>query len=116
VVPLQDPEFAVEAIERCAPDRRFVQVLVLAMGELPLGRRAYWPVYAAALRHSLPIGIHAGSSYRHPVTSVGWPITYAEDYASQAEGGGLPGAAHEPDHRGRLPDGSTGRRGWSAAV
>jgi uncharacterized protein len=86
VVPLQDPEFAVEEIERCAPDRRFVQVLVLAMGELPLGRRAYWPVYAAALRHGLPIGIHAGSSYRHPVTSVGWPTTYAEDYASQAQG------------------------------
>jgi predicted TIM-barrel fold metal-dependent hydrolase len=86
VVPLQDPEFALEEIERCAPDRRFVQVLVLAMGELPLGRRAYWPVYAAALRHGLPIGIHAGSSYRHPVTSVGWPTTYAEDYASQAQG------------------------------
>jgi uncharacterized protein len=86
VVPLQDPEFAVEEIERCAPDRRFVQVLVLAGGELPLGRRAYWPVYAAALRHGLPIGIHAGSSYRHPVTSVGWPTTYAEDYASQAQG------------------------------
>jgi predicted TIM-barrel fold metal-dependent hydrolase len=86
VVPLQDPEFAIEEIERCAPDRRFVQVLILAMGELPLGRRAYWPVYAAALRHALPIGIHAGSSYRHPVTSVGWPTTYAEDYASQAQG------------------------------
>jgi uncharacterized protein len=86
VVPLQDPEFAVEEIERLAGDRRFVQVLVLATGELPLGRRAYWPVYAAAARHGLPIGIHAGSSYRHPVTSVGWPSTYAEDYASQAQG------------------------------
>jgi uncharacterized protein len=86
VVPLQDPEFAVEEIERCAGDRRFLQVLVLAMGELPLGRRAYWAVYAAAERHGLPIGIHAGSSYRHPVTSVGWPTTYAEDYASQAQG------------------------------
>jgi predicted TIM-barrel fold metal-dependent hydrolase len=40
VVPLQNPEFAVEEIERCATDRRFVQVLVLAMGEMPLGRRA----------------------------------------------------------------------------
>jgi uncharacterized protein len=86
VVPLQNPEFAVEEIERCAADPRFVQVLVLAMGEMPLGRRAYWPVYAAAARHALPIGIHAGSSYRHPVTSVGWPSTYAEDYASQAQG------------------------------
>jgi hypothetical protein len=83
---LQDPEFAVEEIERCAPDRRFVQVLVLAMGEFPFGWRAYWPVYAAALRRGLPIGSHAGSSYRHPVTSGGWPTSYAEDYASQAQG------------------------------
>src|SRR5215472_9606635 len=33
VVPMQNTEFAVAEIERCAADRRFVQVLVLAMGE-----------------------------------------------------------------------------------
>ena len=27
---------------------------------------ALWPIYAAAERHGLPIGIHAGSAYRHP--------------------------------------------------
>lgn len=86
VVPLQNVEYAVDEIERCASDRRFVQILVLAMGEAPLGRRSYWPVYAAAERHGLPIGIHAGSAYRHPVTSLGWPTYYVEDYASQAQG------------------------------
>ena len=86
VVPMQNTEFAVAEIERCAADRRFVQVLVLAMGEMPLGRRQYWPVYAAAERHGLPLGIHAGSSYRHPVTSLGWPSWYAEDYAAQSQG------------------------------
>src|SRR5262245_6975464 len=79
VVPMQNVEFAVAEIERCAADQRFVQVLVLAMGESPLGRRHYWPVYAAAERHGLPIGIHAGSSYRNPVTSLGWPSFYVED-------------------------------------
>ena len=59
---------AVEEIERCAADQRFVQVLMLVMGDMPLGKRHYWPIYAAAERHGLPIGIHAGSSYRHPVT------------------------------------------------
>jgi hypothetical protein len=39
VVPLQNVEFAVDEIERCAGDPRFVQVPVLAMGETPLGRR-----------------------------------------------------------------------------
>jgi uncharacterized protein len=86
VVPLQNVEFAVDEIERCAKDPRFVQVLVLAMGEVPLGRRHFWPIYAAAERHGLPIGIHAGSAYRHPVTSLGWPTYYVEDYAAQAQG------------------------------
>jgi uncharacterized protein len=84
VVAVQNPELAVEEIERCAGDRRFVQVLLLAQGELPLGRRYYWPIYAAAARHGLPIGIHAGSGYRHPATPVGWPSYYLEDYAAEA--------------------------------
>jgi predicted TIM-barrel fold metal-dependent hydrolase len=86
VVPLQNVEYAVDEIERCAKNRRFVQILLLAMGEVPLGRRSLWPVYAAAERHDLPVGIHAGSAYRHPVTSLGWPSYYAEDYAAQAQG------------------------------
>jgi len=86
VVPLQNVEFTVDEIERCAVDPRFVQVLVLAMGEVPLGRRHFWPVYAVAERHRLPIGIHAGSAYRHPVTSLGWPTYYVEDYAAQTQG------------------------------
>lgn len=86
VVPLQNVEYAVDEIERCARDPRFVQILVLAMGETPLGRRHFWPIYAAAERHGLPLGIHAGSAYRHPVTSLGWPTYYVEDYASQSQG------------------------------
>ncbi len=86
LVPLQDVGFAVEEIERCAADRRFVQVMVLAMGDHPLGNRQFWPVYAAAEKHGLPIGIHAGSSYRHPVTSLGWTNFYIEEYVSQSFG------------------------------
>jgi len=86
VVPMQNVEYAVDEIERCAKDRRFVQVLVLAMQEVPLGRRHFWPIYAAAERHGMPIGIHAGSAYRNPVTSLGWPTWYIEDYASQSQG------------------------------
>jgi uncharacterized protein len=86
VIPMQSVEYAVDEIERCALDRRFVQVLVLAMQELPLGRRHFWPIYAACERHGLPLGIHAGSAYRNPVTSLGWPTWYIEDYASQAQG------------------------------
>lgn len=84
VIPAQNPELAVDEIERVAPDRRFVQVLMLVMGDQPLGKRHYWPIYATAERLGLPIGIHAGSAYRHPVTPLGWPTYYTEDYAAQA--------------------------------
>jgi predicted TIM-barrel fold metal-dependent hydrolase len=86
VVPMQNVEYAVDEIERCAKDKRFVEVLVLAMQEVPLGRRHFWPIYAACERHNLPLGIHAGSAYRNPVTSLGWPTWYLEDYASQSQG------------------------------
>ena len=71
IVPMQKVEYAVDEIERCARDRRFVQIMVLAMQETPLGRRSNWPIFAAAERLNLPIGIHAGSNYRNPVTSLG---------------------------------------------
>ncbi len=86
VIPMQNVEYAVDEIERCAKDKRFVQVLVLAMQEVPLGRRHFWPIYAACERHGLPLGIHAGSAYRNPVTALGWPTWYIEDYAAQAQG------------------------------
>jgi hypothetical protein len=85
VLPLQSVEAAVAEIERLAPDRRFVQVLALAMGEAPLGRRQFWPVYEACVRHGLPLGIHAGSAYRHPQTSVGWTSWYLEEYAANQQ-------------------------------
>ena len=86
IVPMQNVEYAVDEIERCAKDKRFVQIMVLAMQEVPLGRRHHWPIFAAAERHGLPLGIHAGSNYRNPVTSLGWPSHYVEDYTSQAQG------------------------------
>lgn len=84
VVAPQDPVRAAAEINRCAEDQRFVQVLLPAMVDTPLGQRKFWPIYEAAQRHNLPVGIHAGSSYRHAVTPVGWPSFYVEDYASQS--------------------------------
>jgi uncharacterized protein len=86
VVPVHSADLAAEEIDRMAPDRRFVQVLMLAMAELPLGRRQNWPIYRAAEQYGLPVGIHAGSSFRHPPSALGWPSYYLEDYVSQAQG------------------------------
>jgi predicted TIM-barrel fold metal-dependent hydrolase len=73
---------AVEEVERLAPDKRFVQVLLLASGEQPLGKSLFWPIYAACEKHGLAVGIHAGSSYHHAPTGSGWPSYYVEDYAA----------------------------------
>jgi predicted TIM-barrel fold metal-dependent hydrolase len=85
VVPLQAPDRATEEVERLAPDRRFVQVLMPVSAEMPLGKPFYWPIYAAAERHGLPIGIHAGTMSRHPTTALGWPSYQTEDYIAQAQ-------------------------------
>ncbi|MGR3321109.1 MAG: amidohydrolase family protein [Pseudooceanicola sp.] len=84
VVPQQNPHKAAEEIERCAADPRFVQVMLLVMGEMPLGKRYYWPIYEAAQKHGLPVSIHAGSMYRHPTTGIGWAGSWSEDYAANA--------------------------------
>jgi predicted TIM-barrel fold metal-dependent hydrolase len=86
VVPPHSAELAAEEVERLAGDHRFVQVLTLAMGELPLGRRQHWPLYRVAEKYGLPIGIHAGSSFRHPPSAGGWGSLYLEDYVSYAQG------------------------------
>ncbi|MFT8245095.1 amidohydrolase family protein [Roseomonas sp. BN140053] len=80
-----NPELAAEEIERLAGDRRFVQVLLLVGNELPLGRRAHWPIFRAAERHGLPVGVHAGSMFRHPPTQSGYPSSLVEDYVLQSQ-------------------------------
>lgn len=82
VIPWQDVGLSVAEIERRADDPRFVQVLMLVQGETPLGRRQWWPIYEAAQHHGLPIGIHAGSIYRHAPTPTGWPSSYLADYVA----------------------------------
>ncbi len=82
-----EPDHAVAEIERLAPDRRFVAGLRLVMGnELQHGRRAHWPVYEALARHDMPLVLHAGSAYRQPVTSLGWPSWVMEDAAASQQG------------------------------
>src|SRR5690554_5259173 len=72
LVPFQNVEAAVEEIERLAGDKRFVQILTLSATELPLGRRVYWPIYEAAEKHGLQLGIHAGSNYRNSPSHSGF--------------------------------------------
>lgn len=85
VVPTQNPALAVEEIERLAADRRFVQILMPVALDTMLGKQHYWPIFEAAVRHDLPIGLHAGSLYRYAPTTNGWPSHYLQDYVSNSQ-------------------------------
>ena len=85
VVPAQAPHLAVEEIERLAGDPRFVQILMPAAGEMLYGKSYYWPIFAAAEKYNLPVGLHAGSMFRYAPTSNGWPSHYLHDYVSQSQ-------------------------------
>lgn len=77
----EDAELAVAEIERHAGDRRFVQIQLPSKSIEPLGRKRYWPIFAAAERCNLPIGIHVqsyGGGYAS--TGGGWPSYYLQDH------------------------------------
>jgi predicted TIM-barrel fold metal-dependent hydrolase len=83
VVPQEDAAFAVSEIERRASDRRFVQVIFSPRATDPIGHRRYWPIYEAAERNNLPLGLHsAGFSGGHPSTPSGWPTYYMQEHYS----------------------------------
>jgi uncharacterized protein len=86
VVTPEDPAAAVKEIERHAGDRRFVQILIPARSQMPLGRPHFWPIYEAAAHHELPVCVHAGGGLGNPPMPVGWPTHYVEEYLAVAQG------------------------------
>jgi predicted TIM-barrel fold metal-dependent hydrolase len=86
VVPYEDPALAAEEIDRAAAHPGFAQVLLLVRTDEPLGRRRYRPVFEAAVRNGLPVGIHFGGGRgRNPLTASGWPSFYIEDHTAMAQ-------------------------------
>ncbi len=85
-VPYEDATASAAEIDRVGAHPGYVQVLFLARTREPMGHRKYWPIYEAAVRHNLPIGIHFGGAGGGPITGAGWPSHYIEDH------GGMPQA------------------------
>jgi len=85
VVPSQIPELAAREIERVGDHPGFVQVMLPVRSQAPYGNRRYYPIYEAATRNNLVVGIHFGGAPGHPPTPVGWPSTYLEEYAGMAQ-------------------------------
>jgi predicted TIM-barrel fold metal-dependent hydrolase len=80
LVPFEDAAAAAAEIERLGDDPRFVQVLATVRTRHPMGQRMYWPIYEAAERHGLPVGLHFGGAGGNPITPCGWPSYYIEDH------------------------------------
>lgn len=85
VVPSQNPLLAAEEIERFAGHPGFVQVIMPIRSLIPYGKRYYDPIFAAAVKHGLAIGLHYGGAPGHAPTPAGWPSTYLEEYAGMAQ-------------------------------
>jgi predicted TIM-barrel fold metal-dependent hydrolase len=81
VVPSQFPELAAAEIDRMSGRPGFVQVLLPVRSAEPYGSRNFRPLFAAAARHGLPVGLHFGGAPGNPPTPVGWPSFYLEEYA-----------------------------------
>jgi predicted TIM-barrel fold metal-dependent hydrolase len=81
IVPSQDTVAAVAEIERCAGDRRFVQVLLAGGSERPYGDPRYLPILEAAAANGLAVAIHSGMEgmgLAHQPTGAGAPTFYIE--------------------------------------
>jgi predicted TIM-barrel fold metal-dependent hydrolase len=85
VVPSQNPERAAAEIERWGDHPGFVQVVLPVRSEAPYGNLRYDPIYAAAVRHDLVVGIQYGGAPGHPSTPSGWALTYWEEYTGMAQ-------------------------------
>jgi uncharacterized protein len=87
VVTTQDPEAAAREIHRLGDDPGMVQVLFSGTARIPYGQQFYWPIYAAAVEHGLPIGVHISDSLgiANPQTSVGYPSTYLEYHTDHSQ-------------------------------
>ncbi len=84
VVPSQFPELAAAEIDRMAGRPGFVQVLLPVRSAEPYGSRNFRPLFAAAARARLPVGLHFGGLPGNPSTPVGWPSFFLEEYAGMS--------------------------------
>ena len=81
----EDPIAAAAEVERCARDKRFVQVFMPGRTHEPLGRKKYWPIYEVAAKHGLHIMSHAFGSYGNPITGAGQASFYVEEHVGPAQ-------------------------------
>ena len=85
VVPPRHPDAIAREIDRLGGHPGFVEVFLPVRSDRPYGNRIWHPVYEAAARHDLVIGLHWGGTTDGPPTPTGWPSWYVEEYAAEQQ-------------------------------
>lgn len=85
LIAAQHPETAAREIDRVGGHPGFVQVYLPVHSLEPYGNRRYYPIYEAAVRHDLVIGLHYGGAPGTPPSAAGWPSTYMEEQVAMAQ-------------------------------
>jgi uncharacterized protein len=85
LVPSRQPEMAAREIDRVGDHPGFVQVYLPVHSNDPYGNRRFHPIYDAATRHDLAIGLHYGGAPGNPPSAAGWPSTYMEEQVGMAQ-------------------------------
>ena len=85
VTPQEEGDLAVAEIRRVGDRPDFAQILLSPRSDDPPGRRRYWPIYEAAVKHNLPIAFHVGGVNGRPATGTGHPSFYAEEHQSHVQ-------------------------------
>lgn len=81
VLPIAQPKAAAAEIDRLAGHPRVAQALLPVRSAAPYGDRRYLPVFEAAARAGLAIGLRWGGNPGNPPTGTGWPSYFAEEHA-----------------------------------
>ncbi len=84
IVPWKSPELAIREIERVGGHPRVVQIILLVCTGALYGQRQFHPIWEAAARHGLVVGIHWGGS-EPPRASGAAPSYYLEYHVNLAQ-------------------------------
>ncbi|SDJ01911.1 amidohydrolase family protein [Paenibacillus naphthalenovorans] len=76
----QDPHLAAREIERLGDHPDMVMVAMSSTSRIPFGNRFYYPIYEAAQRKGLPIGVHTGQSNAMFAQASPTPAGVARNY------------------------------------
>ena len=85
MLPANDPKAMAAEIDRLGGTPGFVEILLPVRSGRLYGERIWYPVWEAACRHELVVGLHWGGTTEGAPSTTGWPSWYVEEYAAEVQ-------------------------------